>query len=93
MSSDEVYQPLDFARAVQFFTLDAITDLAFGKPFGFLTRDEDVHNWIATELAVFPAMNFLAVFPWIHPILRPKFMQRYVVHKEKNRQGFEKLKE
>ncbi|KAI8255818.1 hypothetical protein K4K58_005368 [Colletotrichum sp. SAR11_239] len=35
-------QPFDFARKVQYFTLDVITDLAFGDPMGFMAEDGDI---------------------------------------------------
>ncbi|KAG9189115.1 hypothetical protein G6011_05983 [Alternaria panax] len=33
------YRPMDFVLEAQYFTLDVISALAFGKPFGYLTQD------------------------------------------------------
>ena len=43
MSDDAagLYRPMDFVQKTQFFTLDVISALAFGVPFGYLARDED----------------------------------------------------
>ena len=34
------------ARLSQFFTLDVLTRIAFGAPFGYLIRNEDVYHYI-----------------------------------------------
>jgi hypothetical protein len=39
---------MDLAQVEQFFKLDVITDLAFDHPFGFITKDTDVHEWLTT---------------------------------------------
>ena len=44
LSTSAVFQPFDFGRKAQYFTLDAITDIAFGEAFGFLTTDSDAHE-------------------------------------------------
>ena len=44
-TSGSQIRPLDFARVAQFFTLDVISYLAFGKPIGFLLKDEDLHGY------------------------------------------------
>ncbi|KDN67099.1 putative cytochrome P450 [Colletotrichum sublineola] len=41
-------KPFDFGAKAQYFTLDVISDLAFGEPFGDLTTDSDVHEYIRT---------------------------------------------
>ena len=35
---------MDFARKIQYFTLDVISDIGFGEPFGHLQADEDVNE-------------------------------------------------
>ncbi|RBR15426.1 hypothetical protein FVER53590_09331 [Fusarium verticillioides] len=44
-------KPVDFGRRAQFFTLDVISDLAFGEPFGFLETDSDVYKYIQITIA------------------------------------------
>ena len=36
------FRPSDFGPAAQFFTLDVITDLIYGEPFRYLTKNENV---------------------------------------------------
>ncbi|KAL7816072.1 cytochrome P450 [Trichoderma aethiopicum] len=40
--------PVDLGRKVQYFTLDVISDLAYGAPFGFVETDTDVYEYIQT---------------------------------------------
>ncbi|EXF74123.1 hypothetical protein CFIO01_09500 [Colletotrichum fioriniae PJ7] len=57
-------KPLDFGRKAQFFTLDVISDLAFGEPFGFVGSDSDMYEYIKTteeNLPVFMGMTVIDV--------------------------------
>lgn len=47
ISSGAALKPLDFAKVAQFFTLDAITRVAYGKAFGFLATEQDVFGYMA----------------------------------------------
>ncbi|RKL19312.1 hypothetical protein BFJ68_g3586 [Fusarium oxysporum] len=38
LSTDKDYRPVDFAQKIQFFTLDVISDLAFGQAFGVANK-------------------------------------------------------
>lgn len=50
ISVGSVLKPFDIATAAQFFTLDAITRMAYGKAFGYLANEEDVFGYMkATE--------------------------------------------
>ncbi|OLN95806.1 Pisatin demethylase 9 [Colletotrichum chlorophyti] len=55
----------DFGRKAQFFTLDVISDLAFGEPFGDLATDSDVHEYIGTMEKNMPAIILTTVLPWL----------------------------
>ena len=37
---------VDLPKWLQYFTLDAISTVAYGKPYGFLQRDEDIGGMI-----------------------------------------------
>ncbi|KAH9900101.1 cytochrome P450 [Xylariomycetidae sp. FL2044] len=49
LSSDSTYRPMDFALAVNYFTLDALTKIAYGKEFGYMETDSDVFQYIETS--------------------------------------------
>ncbi|RYP72212.1 hypothetical protein DL771_004342 [Monosporascus sp. 5C6A] len=45
LSTDTHSKPMDFARKIQYFTLDVISDVGFGEPFGDLRMDQDVNEY------------------------------------------------
>lgn len=54
---------MDFARVVQFFTLDTVTKIGFGKEWGFLDRDGDVDTFIETINLVVPVIHLCTDIP------------------------------
>ena len=61
---------MDLARKAQFVTLDIITDLAFGVPFGDVERDEDVHLYIQSTEETMQAVIMLATIPVVNNFLQ-----------------------
>jgi hypothetical protein len=69
ISKGEMLKPMDFAIQAQYFTLDAITSLAYGKAFGYLAKDQDLFDYIkigeqlvstlVTISGMVPFQNFL----------------------------------
>jgi hypothetical protein len=51
---------MDLGQKGQFFTLDVISDLAFGKAFGYLEQDADVFDYIKIIEQYIPAMLIMA---------------------------------
>ncbi|KKY16998.1 putative cytochrome p450 [Phaeomoniella chlamydospora] len=85
-------KPLDFARTMQFFTLDVITSIALGQPFGFVTNDKDMYGYIGTMTANFPAMNFMAAVPILSRLMRNHWFQRATLPTVKDKIGMGKIK-
>jgi hypothetical protein len=48
------YLVMDFAQVAQYFTLDALTDVTFSKPLGYLRTNTDLHDYIKTVRAYIP---------------------------------------
>ncbi|KAL2021877.1 hypothetical protein VTK56DRAFT_6472 [Thermocarpiscus australiensis] len=48
LSTKTSFKPVDLARKGQYFTLDVISALAFGKELGYLVADADLHDYIRT---------------------------------------------
>jgi cytochrome P450 len=69
LSTDTVYKPVDLARKVQYFTLDVISTLAFGKKLGYLEADRDVFNYIETTEKTVPFIMATALMPWVISII------------------------
>jgi len=74
MSDDAagLYRPMDFVQKTQFFTLDVISALAFGVPFGYLARDEDLFDYIRISTAYIPFMMVSTSVPWVAGLLHSK---------------------
>ncbi|TVY75669.1 Cytochrome P450 monooxygenase [Lachnellula suecica] len=84
------YKPLDFGRKAQYFTLDVITTLAFGRAFGFVATDSDVFDYIKTVEETLPAAQMVTVLPWINWVLQMRLVKRFLPS-EKDPIGFGKL--
>lgn len=76
MSTSTSYRLMDAAHVIMFFTLDAISDVAFGKSFGFLHRDEDAFGYTEQIKSMLPAMMMFGVYPELHRILRLPYVQK-----------------
>jgi len=87
ISTDSEFRPVDMAYKAQFFTLDVITSLAFGKKFGYTTQDTDVYSYIKMTEESMPVMMCLAVFPMLARILQMKIFRR-LMPSEHDRVGF-----
>lgn len=69
ISSGSDFRPMDLARKTSFFTLDVISDIAYGKPFGCLAADTDVNEYLQTTEEQCPRILFAANFPWLVQLL------------------------
>ena len=61
---------MDFARKAEFFTLDVISSIAFGRPFGDLVSDSDNHKFVRALEKAGPSIMIVTVFPWISKLLQ-----------------------
>lgn len=91
LSSDSVLRALDFGRISQYFTLDVITDIAYGKAFGYLPKDEDVYGYIETVEAVGPFLNFMSVVPALQKFLSMRWIRWLIGPSVKDKHGMGKL--
>lgn len=66
--SSEIFKPIDFGKLAQFFTLDTLTAVAFGKPFGFLEKDYDIHDYLQTTEKTVGLAAILADVPWLQTL-------------------------
>lgn len=87
LSTSKQYRPMDFARKTQYFTLDVISDLAFGQPLGYLEQDGDVYDYIKITGASIPAMMFLSNMPALANLMQSPLL-RWLLPKETDKLGF-----
>ncbi|RFU82160.1 pisatin demethylase [Trichoderma arundinaceum] len=81
---------LDFGRKVQYFTLDVISDIAYGAPFGFVETDSDMFEYIKTTEKNLPLVMVVTVFPWLLKLLNSPILKG-VLPSTKDRLGFGRI--
>jgi hypothetical protein len=69
---------MDFGLKAQFLTLDIISEIAFGKAFGFVENDEDMFSYIATTESTIPLMILVGTFPWLARIVQSPLMKTFM---------------
>ncbi|RDW74218.1 cytochrome P450-24 [Coleophoma crateriformis] len=69
LSSMREFKVLDLAGICSFFTLDVITELAFGSAFGFLAADADLYDYNKSITPIMPLMELNSNITWIAAIL------------------------
>lgn len=75
------------AQKAQYFTLDSLTDIAFGSPFGFLSHDTDLYEYNKSSTEFFPVMELATNIPFIHSILSSRLMQALAGPKPEDKTG------
>ncbi|KAK1757122.1 pisatin demethylase [Echria macrotheca] len=66
----------DFGRKAQYFTLDALSDIAFGRIFGFLASDSDMYAYLETMEQQLTAIAVSIVYPWIVSVVASPLFAR-----------------
>lgn len=87
VSTEEEPRQLDLARRVSFFVMDFTTDIAFGRPWGCLDRDEDVDKWFESAAIVLPIVIMVATIPWLATLFSIPIIGRMVGPSDKDRTG------
>jgi hypothetical protein len=87
--SDHV--PMDLARKSSFFTMDVITDIAFGDPWGCLIHDDDVYKWFASMELQLPSAMRASTLPWLADLFAIPVLAKFVMPSENDPIGAGKL--
>lgn len=87
LSTSADYRPMDFGEKASYFTLDVISDLAFGEAFGYLEHDSDVYDYLQTTKTFIPIMMVVANIPSIADILHSRLL-RGLLPSESDKLGF-----
>ncbi|KAI0885617.1 cytochrome P450 [Annulohypoxylon maeteangense] len=91
LSDDHHLRPIDFAERIQYFTLDAITKIAYGRAFGYLATDTDVYGYIETAETQVPMLVALADVPWLTRLFFSETMLKLVGPKPTDKKGIGKM--
>ena len=62
-------RPFDLAKRAQFFTLDVLAEVGQGRPFGFLKKDEDLHEFLRYTDMYWSMLAIVVCLPWMTRVL------------------------
>jgi hypothetical protein len=81
---------LDLSSIAQYFTLDVLTTLAFGYPFGFTETNGDVHDYIKTVSQFMPILDLQSNIPVVYRILNNGLVRALIAPTTKDKLGIGK---
>ncbi len=70
LSKGSSLRTVDFCRIAQYFALDVITELGFGKALGYLPNDTDVYEYIKTTEEALPFILVTNTLPGLLRFMR-----------------------
>jgi hypothetical protein len=85
LSEGEQVNTVDLSRLTYYFTLDVITDLAYGEEFGFLNAEGDLYNYTQSLDKLLRITGLVSEIPLLRKVvnssvvgafLRPKFSDK-----------------
>ncbi|GKT93423.1 pisatin demethylase [Colletotrichum tofieldiae] len=90
ISTEAASKPMDFAQKIQYLTLDVISDISFGKPFGDLRADEDMFG-IAESSETGMVVFTYSIALGLYKILQTPFFGRFLGFKETDPTGWGRM--
>lgn len=82
------FNPIDMATAVQYFTLDSLSKVAYGTAFGYLATDSDLFDYASEAQKLFPVLVLSAEVPWADKILITSTFLKFFGPKPTDTKGF-----
>ena len=82
---------MDLARKAQYFTLDVITQIAFGEAFGDLVNDEDMHRYIQSTEEMLEVVILSGAIPVLKYMFTAEWLGNLVFPSDKDSTGIGKL--
>lgn len=90
-SRENGFRPMDWGQKASFFTLDSITDIAFGQPVGAMENDKDPYEFFAHMEPALVMGTPMTIYPWLAAFFQTKFMHRLVAPKADDSNGFGRM--
>ncbi|KAK8046410.1 hypothetical protein PG996_014474 [Apiospora saccharicola] len=90
LSTDALAKPVDFSKKVQYLTLDVISDISWGRPFGHLRADRDVDDIARSSEEGMWFFN-IVLATGLHRLLHHPLVARHVGISIKDATGFGRL--
>ena len=82
---------MDFGQKAQFLTLDVISHVAFGQPFGDLIGDEDKFDYIKTVEESMPVMMSMSELLEVHSFLERSSLMKLLAPSAADKFGLGKV--
>ena len=82
---------LDFARFSQYFTLDVLTQIGYGKAFGYVEQEKDIHSYIETVGKILPVMMLFGALPFLVSVTNTWLYQTLLAPSTGDKRGVGKL--
>lgn len=83
---------MDFASVAHYLTMDVITALSLGRPFGFVKEDKDMYGYVRTVGNSLPIWYLSAALPVINMVTRLQIVQKLILPSDQDRIGLGKIK-
>ncbi|KAI9817913.1 MAG: hypothetical protein M1832_004533 [Thelocarpon impressellum] len=91
LSTGTNLRKMDFGRVAQYLTLDVISDVAFGKPFGDLVKNRDEHAYIEVMEQTLPAIILVSNMPGLRSIMKLNWVANMLAPTAKDKKGLGKV--
>lgn len=90
-TKEEPGTQVDFAQTVNFFTLDVISGLAFGQPFGDLIAGEDKFDYVKTVEEAMPRVMLMTGMPKVYSVLEKSSLTKLLAPSATDKMGLGKV--
>ena len=87
LSVNSNIKQMDFAKIAQYFTLDVISDVAFGEPIGFLVKNEDLNGYCHVVEKALPTFEWLSVLPLVNQLFKLPWLKKTMMPSPKDKTG------
>lgn len=81
-------KPMDFTLIAQLFTLDSLSKIAYGTPFGFIDANKDLNGFIRKARATFPFVTLCSMVPLMNKFFFSTFWLSIAGPKVTDDEGF-----
>ncbi|KAI4865389.1 cytochrome P450 [Hypoxylon rubiginosum] len=81
-------KPMDFTLVAQLFTLDSLSTIAYGEPFGFIAANGDLNGFVRKARATFPFVTLCSMVPILNTIFFSNFWLSIAGPKITDEKGF-----
>lgn len=78
---------MDLSKVARFFTLDVLSTIAFGRPFGFMAANQDLWDYDQTTTAFLQVLEWVSNHKSVRWIVHSSFMQRLAGPKVTDKRG------